>query len=114
LEEQIVASSERLPPQQRAIALSAAGFILISNGDQAKAETLFGQNLPLYRQLSDKLGVVLTATVLGVLGYFAALRRDYPRHRPARPEPGPAARSMRRRPHRIRPPETPADRRRGG
>jgi predicted ATPase len=79
LEEQIVASSEQLPPQQRAIALSAAGFILISNGDQAKAETLFGQHLPLYRQLSDKLGVVLTATVLGVLGYFAALRRDYPR-----------------------------------
>jgi len=77
--EQIVASSKRLPPQQRAIALSAAGFILISNGDQAKAETLFEQNLPLYRQLSDKLGVVLTATVLGVLGYFAALRRDYPR-----------------------------------
>ena len=77
--EQIVASSERLPPQQRAIALSAAGFILISNGDQAKAETLFEQNLPLYRQLSDKLGVVLTATVLGVLGYLAALRRDYPR-----------------------------------
>jgi hypothetical protein len=45
LGEQIVASSERLPPQQRAVALSAAGFILISKGDQAKAETLFGQNL---------------------------------------------------------------------
>jgi tetratricopeptide (TPR) repeat protein len=79
LGEQIVASSERLPPQQRIIALSAAGFILISKGDQAKAETLFGQNLELYRQVSDKLGVVLTATVLGVLGYLAALRRDYPR-----------------------------------
>ena len=79
LGEQIVASSERLPPQQRIIALSAAGFILISTGDQAKAETLFGQNLELYRQVSDKLGVVLTATVLGVLGYLAALRRDYPR-----------------------------------
>jgi predicted ATPase len=79
LEEQIVASSERLSPQQRAVALSAAGFILISKGDQAKAETLFEQNLELYRQLSDKLGVVLTATVLGVLGYLAALRRDYPR-----------------------------------
>jgi predicted ATPase len=77
--EQIVASSEQLPPHQRAIALSAAGFILISNGDQAKAETLFEQNLPLYRQLSDKLGVVLTATILGVLGYLAALRHDYPR-----------------------------------
>jgi predicted ATPase len=78
LGEQIAASSERLPPQQRTIALSAAGFILISKGDQAKAETLFGQNLELYRQVSDKLGVVLTATVLGVLGYLAALRRDYP------------------------------------
>jgi predicted ATPase len=79
LGEQIAASSERLPPQQRAIALSAAGFILISNGDQAKTETLFGQNLELYRQLSDGLGEVLTATVMGVLGYLAALRRDYPR-----------------------------------
>jgi predicted ATPase len=79
LGEQIVASSERLPPQQRIIALSAAGFILISKGDQAKAETLFGQNLELYRQVSDKLGMVLTATVLGVLGYLAALRRDHSR-----------------------------------
>jgi predicted ATPase len=79
LEEQIVASSERLPPQQRVVALSAAGFILISKGDQAEAETLFEQNLELYRRLSDGLGVVLTATVLGVLGYLAALRRDYPR-----------------------------------
>jgi hypothetical protein len=61
------------------VALSAAGFILISNGDQAKADTIFGQNLPLYRQVSDKLGVVLTATVLEVLGYLVALRRDYPR-----------------------------------
>jgi predicted ATPase len=79
LEEQIVASSERLPPQQRAVALSAAGFILISKGDPAKAETLFEQNLEVYRQLSDGLGVVLTATVLGVLGYLAALRRDFSR-----------------------------------
>ena len=79
LGEQIVASSERLPPQQRTVALSAAGFILISKGDQAKAETLFEQNLEVYRQLSDGLGMVLTATVLGVLGYFAALRRDYSR-----------------------------------
>jgi hypothetical protein len=79
LGDDVAASSERLPPHQRAIALSATGFILISNGDQAKAETLFEQNLPLYRQVSDKLGVVMTATVLGVLGYLVALRRDYPR-----------------------------------
>ena len=61
------------------IALSAIGFILIANGDQAKAETIFGQNLPLYRQVSGKFEVALAATVLGVLGYLAALRRDYPR-----------------------------------
>jgi predicted ATPase len=73
------ANSERLPPPQRTIALSAAGFILIANGDQAKAETLFAQSLPLYRQVSGKFGVVLNATGLGVLGYLAALRRDYPR-----------------------------------
>ena len=79
LGDDVTASSERLPPHQRVIAVSATGFILISNGDQAKAETLFEQNLPLYRQVSGKLGVVLTATVLGVLGYLAALRRDYPR-----------------------------------
>jgi predicted ATPase len=78
LGEQILASSQRLPPHQQTIALNAAGFILISNGDQAKAETLLGQNLPVYRQVSDKPGLVLTATVLGVLGYLAALRRDYP------------------------------------
>jgi len=79
LGDDFAANSERLPPDQRTIALSAAGYILISNGDQAKAEALFGQNVPLYRQVSGKLGVVLTATVLGVLGYLAALRRDYPR-----------------------------------
>jgi predicted ATPase/tetratricopeptide (TPR) repeat protein len=79
LGDDVAANSERLPPQQRTIALSAAGFMLISTGDQARAETLFRQNLPLYRQISDKLGMVLTATVLGVLGYLAAARRDYPR-----------------------------------
>jgi predicted ATPase len=79
LGDDVAPSGKRLPPHQRTIALSATGFMLISNGDQTKAETLFEQNLPLYRQVSGKLGGVLTATVLGVLGYLAALRRDYPR-----------------------------------
>ena len=68
LAEEIVAKSGHLPLHQRTIALSATGFILIANGDQAKVETIFGQNLPLFRQGNDKLGVALTATVLGVLG----------------------------------------------
>jgi tetratricopeptide (TPR) repeat protein len=79
LADDVATKSERLPPPQRAIALNTAGFILIANGDQAKADALLGQSLPEYRQVSGKLGVVLTATALGVLGYLATLRRDYPR-----------------------------------
>jgi predicted ATPase len=79
LGDDVVAKSERLLPRQRAIARSFAGFILIANGDQAKADTLLGQNLPLYRQLSGKPGVVVRETALAVLGYLAARRRDYPR-----------------------------------
>ena len=77
LGDEIVAGSEDLPPYQRALALTGAGFILIANGDLARAQTLFEQSLPLYRQTSEKLGVVLNATVLAVLGHLAAIRRDY-------------------------------------
>jgi hypothetical protein len=38
---------------------------------------VFEQSLPLYRQVSEKLGVLLKATVLAVLGHLAATRRDY-------------------------------------
>jgi predicted ATPase len=75
--EEMVAGSEDLPPYQHALALTGAGFILIANADLARAETVFGQSLPLYRQTSEKLGVVLNATVLAVLGHLAAIRRDY-------------------------------------
>jgi hypothetical protein len=74
-----VAKSEQLPPHQGITALNFADFILIANGDQSKADTLLGQNLPLYRQVSGKPAMVLTASALAVLGYLAALRRDYPR-----------------------------------
>jgi hypothetical protein len=59
------------------VALTGPGFILIANGDLARAQTAFEQSLPLYRQTSEKLGVVLNATVLAVLGHLAAIRRDY-------------------------------------
>jgi len=78
LGEDVVAKSEQLPPHEGITALNFAGFILIANGDQAKADTLLGQNLPLYRQVSGKPAMVLTASALAVLGYLAALRRDYP------------------------------------
>jgi predicted ATPase len=75
--DEMVAGSEDLPPYQHALALTGAGFILIANGDLARAETVFGQSLPLYRQTSEKLGVILNATVLAVLGHLAAIRREY-------------------------------------
>jgi predicted ATPase len=77
LGDDIAAGSEDLPPYQRALALTGPGFILIANGDLARAQTVFELSLPLYRQTSEKLGVVLNATVLAVLGHLAAIRRDY-------------------------------------
>jgi predicted ATPase len=77
LGDDIAAGSEDLPPFQHALALTGVGFILIANGDLARAQTVFGQSLPLYRQTSEKLGVILNATVLAVLGHLAAIRRDY-------------------------------------
>ena len=74
--DEFVAGSEDLPPDQGALALTGAGFILLANGDLARAQTVFERSLPLYRQTSEKLGVVLNATVLAVLGHLAAIRRD--------------------------------------
>ena len=54
-----------------------AGFILLANGDLARAQRAFEQTLPLYRRTSEKLAVILNATVLAVLGHLAATRRDY-------------------------------------
>jgi predicted ATPase len=75
--DEFLAGSEDLPPDQGALALTGAGFILLANGDLARAQTAFEQSLLLYRQTSGKLGVVLNATVLAVLGHLAAIRRDY-------------------------------------
>jgi predicted ATPase len=76
LGEKIVTGSERLPPYQRAMALTGTGFLFIANGEHARAQTLFEQSLPLYRQANEDLGRTLTATVLGVLGRLAGLRDD--------------------------------------
>ncbi|HEY2125772.1 MAG TPA: hypothetical protein VGH77_01160 [Streptosporangiaceae bacterium] len=77
LGDDIAAGSADLPAYQRALALTGPGFILIANGDLARARTMFEQSLPLYRQTSEKLAVVLNATVMAVLGHLAATRRDY-------------------------------------
>jgi predicted ATPase len=80
LGDDFAASSDDLPPFQHALALSAAGFILVANGDPARARQLLEQTLPLYRQDNDRraLSVTMNALVLAYLGHLAAGRHDYP------------------------------------
>jgi predicted ATPase len=63
----ILAKSEQLPPRQRALALSGTGFGLFASGDQAAAQPLLEQSLPLYRQAGDMLGAATAAAMLGHL-----------------------------------------------
>jgi predicted ATPase len=72
-----VAGSKDLPPIQKALALTQAGSVVAVNGDLARGSELFEQSLPLYRQGSEKPGVILNAIVLAALGHFAGLRQDY-------------------------------------
>jgi predicted ATPase len=65
--DQILAKSASLPPAQRALVLSAAGFTHFAGGDEARARRLLKQSLPLYRQAGDRLGMGLTASALGHL-----------------------------------------------
>ena len=63
----ILTKSRHLPPRQRALALSGTGFGLFASGDQATAQPLLEQSLPLYRQAGDMLGAATTAAMLGHL-----------------------------------------------
>jgi len=74
---QLVSGSSGLPPREQAMALTGAGFILIANGDAVQGQLVFEQSLAPYRQVSDRLGVMLNAVVLAVLSHLAAIRRDY-------------------------------------
>ena len=79
LVDDFVAGSKDMPPRQHALALTQAGFILVGNGDTARGQQLLEQTLPLYRQDNETppVSVTMNALVLIVLGYLAALRRDY-------------------------------------
>ena len=72
----VLARSEELPPRQRALALSGAGFGLFAGGDRVGAQPLLERSLPLYRQAGDTLGAALAA---GVLGHLLASRHEYAR-----------------------------------
>jgi hypothetical protein len=78
LGDDFVAGSQGLPPLQHALALSQAGFILVANGDPARARQLLEQTLPLYKQDNEKPAVSVTtnALVLAYLCQLAARRRD--------------------------------------
>jgi predicted ATPase len=73
----MAAGGAHLPPYQHAMALTGAGFIRNANGDPERAQQLFEQSPPLYRQAREKLGTTLSATVLAVLGHLGAIRGDY-------------------------------------
>jgi predicted ATPase len=72
-----VSGSKDLPPYQQAMALTQAGSVFAANGDLARGRQLFEQSLPLYRQSSENLGVILNAIVLAALGRFAGVSQDY-------------------------------------
>lgn len=73
-----MAGSQDLPPLPHALALSEAGFILVANGDPARARQLLEQTLPLYKQDNEKpaVSVTMNALVLAYLWQLAARRRD--------------------------------------
>jgi tetratricopeptide (TPR) repeat protein len=79
LEDQMVAGGADLPSYEHALALTGVGFILIANGDDERARQVFEQSLPLYRQVSEKFGVLQYAAVLAVLGHLAVTSGDYDR-----------------------------------
>jgi len=63
--DQILSRSGHLPPGERALALSGAGFAAFVGGDQTRARRLLKRSLPLYRQTGDRLGLGLAAAALG-------------------------------------------------
>jgi predicted ATPase len=77
LGDDFVAGSKDLPPYQQALALTQAGSAFATNGDLARGRQVFEQSLPLFREGSENLGVVLNAIVLAALGRMAGLRHDY-------------------------------------
>jgi predicted ATPase len=62
-----LACSQHMPPHERALALSGGGFVFLAGGDRTRAEELFGQSLPLFRQTGDVMGGALAAAALGHL-----------------------------------------------
>jgi predicted ATPase len=73
VEDKLLARSESFPPDQRAMALSAAGFGLLARGDRAGGQELLERSLPLFRHSGNKLD---TARTLNLLGHLLASQGD--------------------------------------
>ena len=63
----VLSNSAHLAPHQRALALGFGAFESLARGDNDRAQGLFEQSMPLFRQTGDKLRVALIASVLGHL-----------------------------------------------
>jgi predicted ATPase len=72
--EEMLAKSGSLPPYPMARVLSGLAMQVEVRGDEARAQVLFEQSLPLYREVGDKAGI---AKATGMLGRLAMLRGDY-------------------------------------
>lgn len=72
--EEMLTKSGSLPPYPMARVLSGLAMQVEVRGNEARAQVLFEQSLPLYREVGDKPGI---AKVTGMLGRLAMLHRDY-------------------------------------
>ena len=72
--ENLLVKSERLPPRQRALALSMTGFQLIATGDLARAQPVLEQSLPLFREAGEKVNL---ARASGAVGHLYALQGQF-------------------------------------
>jgi Domain of unknown function (DUF4062) len=70
--ENLLVKSERLPPRQRALALSMMGFTLIATGDYAKAQTVLAQGdlAGAAGHLNEGLALAAEARDLSSVAYY--------------------------------------------
>jgi predicted ATPase len=63
--EKFMAKAAEMAPHERALALSGTGFTIMRDGELDKAQRVFEQSLPLFRETGDLLGGAQTAAALG-------------------------------------------------
>jgi tetratricopeptide (TPR) repeat protein len=63
--EKFLDDRQEMATHERALALSGTGFTLITEGEPDKAQPVFEQSLPLFREAGDLLGGALAAAALG-------------------------------------------------